>query len=119
MSGFDIACVICVGLGLFFFLGTNVGLFRFPDFYSRVHAAGKGDTFSTFLLLLGCAIYTVQDLSFASALVGLKLLAIAVFISIGSPTATHIIMNAGYRAGVRHWQKDHRRVKEDADDLAD
>ena len=31
-------------LGLIFFLGTAVGMVRFPDFYTRMHAAGKGDT---------------------------------------------------------------------------
>ena len=44
----EIICIVCIVLGLIFFLGTNIGLFRFPDFYTRVHAAGKGDTFSTF-----------------------------------------------------------------------
>ena len=32
-------------LGLVFFLGAAVGMVRFPDFYTRMHAAGKGDTF--------------------------------------------------------------------------
>ena len=32
-------------VGLIFFLGTAVGVVRFPDFYTRMHAAGKGDTF--------------------------------------------------------------------------
>ena len=36
-------------LGLVFFLGTAVGMVRFPDFYTRMHAAGKGDTLSTML----------------------------------------------------------------------
>ena len=40
-------------LGLVFFLGTAVGMVRFPDFYTRMHAAGKGDTLSTMLMLAG------------------------------------------------------------------
>ena len=31
-------------VGLVFFLGAAVGMVRFPDFYTRMHAAGKGDT---------------------------------------------------------------------------
>ena len=30
--------------GLFFFFTATVGLLRFPDFYTRLHATGKGDT---------------------------------------------------------------------------
>ncbi|MED6325932.1 MAG: monovalent cation/H(+) antiporter subunit G, partial [Verrucomicrobiota bacterium] len=35
---------ILIVVGLVFFLGTSIGLLRFPDFYTRMHAAGKGDT---------------------------------------------------------------------------
>ena len=42
-------------LGLFFFFGTTIGILRLPDFYSRAHAAGKADTLSTILIILGCA----------------------------------------------------------------
>ena len=45
--------VFCGVLGLVFFLGSAVGMVRFPDFYTRMHAAGKGDTLSTMLMLLG------------------------------------------------------------------
>lgn len=115
----EIICIVCIVLGLIFFLGTNIGLFRFPDFYTRVHAAGKGDTFSTFLLLTGIAVYQMQSLEFEDVLVGLKILAIVLFIAVGSPTATHIIMNAGYRAGVKHWTREGEKEKEGRDDLAD
>ncbi len=49
----NIIVIFLMVLGLFFFLGTGVGLLRFPDFYSRMHAAGKGDTLSSILLLTG------------------------------------------------------------------
>ncbi|MBT3785210.1 sodium:proton antiporter, partial [bacterium] len=39
--------IFCVLSGLFFFFGTSVGLLRFPGFYTRMHAAGKGDTLSS------------------------------------------------------------------------
>ena len=40
-------------IGLIFFFGSAVGMVRFPDFYTRMHAAGKGDTLSTMLMLGG------------------------------------------------------------------
>ena len=97
--------ILLVSLGIFFFFGTAVGLLRFPDFYTRTHAAGKGDTLSTVLIILGIILY-VLDLnhySLSSIFVAFKLLLIINFIFIGSPTATHAIMDAGYETGVPHW----------------
>lgn len=100
------ALVIClILLGLFFFLGTSVGLIRFPDFYSRMHAAGKGDTLSSILLLSGLAIYHMHHMSFDSLLVAVKIIFICVFIFVASPTATHAIMDAGYESQVKPWKK--------------
>ena len=108
-------------LGTFFFFGAAVGLIRFPEFYSRTHAAGKGDTLSSFLVILGLAVYQLKDFdSFAEdwliLLVILKLLAISVFIFFTSPTSTHALMDAGWEDEVdpliaenrpNHLQDDH------------
>jgi len=107
---------VAVGLvitGVLFFAGTSVGLLRFPDFYTRMHAAGKGDTLSSGLILLGCAIYSLMQghLALASVLVGIKILLIVNFIFIGSPTATHAMMDAGYETEVKHWTKPGGRSK--------
>ena len=101
----DIIVIILMGLGLFFFLGTGVGLLRFPDFYSRMHAAGKGDTLSSVLILASFALYNLHHLTTGAVLVSLKIMFIGVFIFIASPTATHAIMDAGYESEVRHWTK--------------
>ena len=92
--------------GLFFFFATTVGLLRFPDFYSRMHAAGKGDTLSSLLMLAGLALYEFHEFNLATVLVGIKILLIIVFIFMASPTATHAIMDAGYESGVKPWQKE-------------
>jgi len=54
--------IILICVGLFFFLGTVIGVLRFPDFYTRMHAAGKGDTLSTVLILLGFAVFNFHDI---------------------------------------------------------
>lgn len=88
--------------GLVLFCGSVVGLLRFPDFYTRMHAAGKGDTLSTMLILLGLAIYLVADgIDVENGLVALKILGICGFIMLTSPTSTHVLMQAGYEAGVK------------------
>ena len=101
LSRLEICGMTLAGLGLLFFLGAAVGLFRFPDFYTRMHAAGKGDTLSTVMILLGCIC-----LVSVSLLLALKILLIINFIFIGSPTATHAMMDAGNKAGAAPWRKD-------------
>ena len=97
----DILGYILISTGLVFFLGTTIGLLRFPDFYTRMHAARKGDTLSTVVILIGCICLnsTQED-------VALKILLIIHFIFIGSPTATHAMMDAGHKAGAAPWRKD-------------
>jgi multicomponent Na+:H+ antiporter subunit G len=90
-----------ISSGLVFFLGTTIGLLRFPDFYTRMHAAGKGDTLSTVMILIGCICLVPWGL-----LLALKILLIINFIFIGSPTATHAMMDAGNKAGATPWRKD-------------
>jgi multicomponent Na+:H+ antiporter subunit G len=92
---------ILISTGLVFFLGTTIGLLRFPDFYTRMHAAGKGDTLSTVMILIGCICLVPMGL-----LLAIKILLIINFIFIGSPTATHAMMDAGNKAGAVPWRKD-------------
>ena len=70
------------------------GVIRFPDFYTRLHASGKGDTMGQFLILVGLMI--PAGLSFIS----LKLALIAFFIFITNPTATHALARVAWRAGL-------------------
>ena len=83
-------------LGLVFFLGTAVGMIRFPDFYTRMHAAGKGDTLSTMLMLAGFALVTMEDFSLGSWLLVVKIMAIVLFLYITCPTSTHALMMAAF-----------------------
>ena len=98
--------------GLLFFLGAAIGLTRFPDFYARMHAAGKGDTLSSLLVIVGFAIYQLHDFSWIKLLIILKLLAICAFIMLTSPTSTHALMDAGWEDGIEPSLKN-----KDANDL--
>ena len=101
----DIIVIILTTTGLVFFFATTVGLLRFPDFYSRMHAAGKGDTLSSLLILLALVLYNFHELNLANLLVALKILLIVVFIFMASPTATHAIIDAGYESDIKPWTK--------------
>lgn len=91
--------------GLIIFTGGAVGIIRFPDFYSRLHPAGKLDTMGLFMSMLAIALYTLHDFSINSILTSLKIFLIVVFVFITSPTATHAIVDAGVRAGLGPWTK--------------
>lgn len=101
----DILVILAMLTGLLFFVATTVGLIRFPDFYSRVHAAGKGDTLSTTLFLGGAVLYILKDFSGDTLLTACKLMLIVFYIFIASPTATHAIIDAGYEFRVPYWTR--------------
>lgn len=101
----SIAAIIFILTGIFFFFVGVVGILRFPDFYSRLHAAGKADSLAAVLVTIGVAIYNLRDPSFANLLVSTKIMLIALFIYIASPTATHALTNGALVVGVEPWGK--------------
>ena len=85
-----ILAIAMIVLGVFFLVMGAVGLVRFSDYWARMHAAGKCDTLGSLLLMGGLACY--GGATFASA----KIMVIALFIFLTSPTATHAIAQAAY-----------------------
>lgn len=97
----DSIAILLIVAGLISFLGASVGLLRFPDFYTRMHAAGKGDTLSSLLVILGLALHEFRHFDGSlDIIVFLKLVAICAFIMLTSPTSTHALMDAGYEDGI-------------------
>lgn len=69
MSDFlDNATLLLVLVGLVFFLAGTVGLLRFPDVYSRLHALTKADNLGLGFITIGLALQAT-DLWFALKLV--------------------------------------------------
>lgn len=102
----NILAVIFILGGTFFLTTSTIGLLRFPDFYCRMHATGKGDTLGALLTLIGLALYNLQhDFSLATILVSIKLIFIAMFIFLANPTATHAITKAGLDCDVEPWTR--------------
>lgn len=99
----DIRLVLSWGLltagGLFLLIGT-LGMLRFPDFWSRLHAASIIDTMGSGLLVIGLMLQA--GMSNAS----LKLLLIGFFIFITTPIAAHALAGVAYDAGVRPSSKE-------------
>jgi multicomponent Na+:H+ antiporter subunit G len=99
----DIVAAIFIVSGAFFFLTATIGLLRFPDFYTRMHATGKGDTLGSLLILFGLALHN------GFSLPSLKIILIAVFIFITSPTATHSIAKAALKNKIPLWTKENKK----------
>jgi multicomponent Na+:H+ antiporter subunit G len=72
-----------------------IGVVRFPDVYTRLHAAGVVDTGAVTLTIIGLML--VSGLS----LVTLKLAIVWVVVMLTSPTASHALANAAFGAGER------------------
>jgi len=90
----EIASGVLLLAGSVFGVAGGVGLLRFPDFYTRAHAAGITDSAGATLLLLGL----VLQLPDASTVV--RLLLIVAFLLITTPTATQILTHAARNDGV-------------------
>jgi len=90
----DIVSSILLFAGVFFGLTGAVGLFRFPDFFTRVHAASITDSIAVILIISGLLLQTSFDLNTA------KLLFILLFLMITSPTASHALAKSARHGGL-------------------
>ena len=87
-------------LGAFFYCAGTVGLLRFPDVYTRLHALTKADNVGLGCLLAGLA---VQADSLASAL---KLLLIWPLALAASAAVSDAIAHRADALGITPWRKE-------------
>ena len=93
---------IVLVIGAFFVVVGAIGIWRFPDFYSRLHGAGVTDTLGAELIIFGLILQTPVHLDgLAVYLISAKLLIIGLFLFFTSPTSTHAIANAAHTAGLK------------------
>lgn len=105
-----VGTLVSMAAGLFFVLAGTIGVLRLPDFYTRLHAAGMTDTLGAELILISL-IFQADSLQMV-----LKLLLVAFFLLVTSPTATHAVAHAAYRAGLKPLLGEYRApdIEEDA-----
>ena len=84
----DILSWIFLLAGGFLGISGAVGLFRFPDFFTRLHAASVTDTLCAGLIVLGLALQS------GSLMMTIKLLLILSIVAYTSPTAAHALAKA-------------------------
>jgi len=82
-------------LGALFIVVGGIGVVRFPDLFTRMHAASITETLGALLVLAGLIL--LAGLTVATV----KLLLILLFLWFSSPTATHALAKAALRGGVK------------------
>lgn len=81
----DIIIGILLLLGSAFIFIAAIGLIRFKDLYSRMHASTKATSFGILLIMIGIGLF------FSTTVIWLKALLVVVFIYLTAPLAAHSI----------------------------
>lgn len=79
--------LLLVAGGIFVLIST-IGMIRFPDFFTRLHAASIADTLGSLLVLAGLALQA------GISLITIKLMLILFFVLFTTPTAAHALAKA-------------------------
>ena len=92
--------VITISSGFFLLVGSflcvsgGIGLIRFPDFYTRMHAVGVTDTLGAGMILIGLMIISTDLLVFA------KLVMVLLLTLLIGPTTSHVLAKAAFHNGL-------------------
>lgn len=89
----QIVAAILLLFGSLLTLLAAVGLFRFPDLFTRMHAATKPATLALLLILAGTALVMPQTNTVA------KLVLVIMLQFITAPVGAHLIGRAAFRSG--------------------
>jgi multicomponent Na+:H+ antiporter subunit G len=81
----DVITVILLLVGCFFFLAGTLGVLRFPDIFSRLHALTKADNLGLGFIAAGMAVHI------ASPWAAIKILLIWFFTLLASSTSCYLI----------------------------
>ena len=112
----DLLSTSCLLAGSLFAIVGGIGIYRLPDFYTRLHGGGITDTLGAGLILVGLMIQATKGGLLAAEfeagpwlLVG-KLVMILFFLMITSPTSCHALASAALANGL---QPEHPEKKDD------
>src|SRR5262245_41855598 len=91
----DIMTIVAVSVSAFFFLAGTVGLLRFPDTLTRLHALTKADNLGLGLMVLGLLPHagSLRD--------GIKLICVWLIVLLAGATVSQLIGYVARREGSR------------------
>jgi len=99
MTPGDYLAVLLLIAGSIFFMAGTLGLLRFPDVYTRLHALTKADNVGLGLVVAGLAL---QAESWA---VAGKLLLIWLLVMLAGASVAHLVARAAQQRGIRLWKR--------------
>lgn len=76
---------------------SAIGMIRFPDVYSRAHAATKTTTLAVLITLFGVFLYFL----FVEGFFSVRVLLVIAFVFLTAPVSGHLVLRASYRAKVK------------------
>jgi multicomponent Na+:H+ antiporter subunit G len=85
---------VLITAGLVVVIGGAIGLLRFPDVYTRVHAFNASDGVGAALIALGLAMCS-PDTG-----VAVRLVLLALLLGVLAPTLSHLVASAAHAAGL-------------------
>lgn len=95
---------VCLAIGIFFNLLASIGLLRFPDVYTRLHAGTKCTTFGSIFIGLSGMIYGLwkwYNGDKAMMVITIHVFFAVIAILLTNPTGAHAIARAAHRSGVK------------------
>ncbi|MBX3629161.1 MAG: monovalent cation/H(+) antiporter subunit G [Nitrosomonas sp.] len=95
LTDYATACLLILG-GIFFLAGT-VGLLRFPDVYTRLHALTKADNVGLGFIMAGLVLQAESWLAAG------KLLLIWLLVLFASASVSYLIARRALNKGIRIW----------------
>ncbi|MFS0561797.1 monovalent cation/H(+) antiporter subunit G [Terribacillus sp. 179-K 1B1 HS] len=93
----DLFIIIFLAGGTFAIFTASIGVLRFPDIYTRLHAASKGSTLGVSGILIGAFIFHYTQYGLISG----KLILGVLFIMLTAPVASHLISRAAHLRGAK------------------
>ena len=100
MTIINLVSSLFITIGALSIIVGLLGVYRMPDFYTRLHAASIIDTLGAMLILFGLILY------YGLNIVSLKLLLILIFILITTPTAAHALAKSALHGNLKPILKD-------------
>jgi len=88
-----------VVIGILFFISGTIGLLRFPDIYTRLHALTKADNVGLGFVVIGLAVQAPDLLAAA------RLVLIWFLVLLASTTSAHLVARTALRSGITPWVK--------------
>ena len=105
----ELIATILLLIGFFFIAISAIGVIRLPDFYSRLHSSGIGETLGLMISFLGLAVFEGLNL------MTIKLFIVFLLVFLANPIGTHILGQAAIKSGLVPWEIEEEEAEKDAE----